>query len=264
MIAGPGEKLCDRKRRHQVLASPSREQRIVGEGESAPECACLSWPRVAWPWLSAHPSCGLASSPCAANQNLPLITAACRIGSQDGDFSPSPPRASLSYVPYASAQKHLHRRSVRLLSRRSGVGPSGWYATCSSRSDAGSGLFPKGTAMAKKSSTRQSATKRVAKKSSPGKAASSRKTSTQGASKKSHKKTSSSAGMMTRAGKVVAAVALGAAAGAAMGGIKGAITAGEKAAGLPPNGEAGDDAMSGQDKQRSRTAPRRPRAAKGR
>ena len=116
--------------------------------------------------------------------------------------------------------------------------------------------------MAKKSSTRQSATKSVVKKSAPRKAVSARKTSKQGASTKARNKTSSSAGMMTRAGKVVAAVALGAAAGAAMGGSKGAITAGEKAAGLPPNGEAGDDAMSGQDKQRSRTAPRRPRAAK--
>ena len=118
--------------------------------------------------------------------------------------------------------------------------------------------------MAKKSSTRRSATKRVAKKTSPHKAASSRKTSKQGASKKGQRKTSSSAGMMTRAGKVVAAVALGAAAGAAMGGIKGAITAGEKATGLAPNDEAGADGMSGQDKQRSRKAPRRPRAAKGR
>ena len=86
----------------------------------------------------------------------------------------------------------------------------------------------------------------------------------QGASKKGQKRTSSSAGMMTRAGKVVAAVALGAASGAAMGGIKGAITAGEKATGLAPNDEAGVDDMSGQDKQRSRTAPRRTRAAKGR
>ena len=60
--------------------------------------------------------------------------------------------------------------------------------------------------------------------------------------------------MMTRAGKVVAAVALGAAAGAAMGGIKGAITAGEEATGLAPNGEARVDDMSGQDKQRSRRA----------
>ena len=118
--------------------------------------------------------------------------------------------------------------------------------------------------MAKKSSTSGSATKRVAKKSSPGKAASSRKTSTQGASKKGLKKTSSPAGMMTRAGKVVAAVALGAAAGAAMGGIKGAITAGEEATGLVPNDEAGVDDLSGQDKQRSRKAPGRPRAAKGR
>ena len=69
--------------------------------------------------------CAPIECPClltaCANQDLLLITAACRIGSQDGDFSPSPPRASLSYVPYASAQKHLHRRSVRLLSRRSGV-----------------------------------------------------------------------------------------------------------------------------------------------
>ena len=118
--------------------------------------------------------------------------------------------------------------------------------------------------MAKKSSTRQSATKSVAKKSSTRKAASSRKESKQGASKKGQKKPSSSAGMMTRAGKVVAAVALGAASGAAMGGIKGAITAGEKATGLAPNGEARVDDMSGQDKQRSRKAPRRPRAAKGR
>ena len=118
--------------------------------------------------------------------------------------------------------------------------------------------------MAKKSSTRRSATKRVAKKSSPRKAVSARKTSKQGASKKARNKTSSSAGMMTRAGKVVAAVALGAAAGAAMGGIKGAITAGEKATGLAPNDEAGVDDMSGQDKQRSRKAPRPPRAAKGR
>ena len=118
--------------------------------------------------------------------------------------------------------------------------------------------------MAKKSSARQSATKTVAKKSSPRKAASSRKTSTQSASKKGQTKTSSSAGMMTRAGKVVAAVALGAAAGAAMGGIKGAITAGEKATGLVPNDEAGGDDMSGQDKQRSPKAPRRSRAAKGR
>ena len=67
-----------------------------------------------------------------------------------------------------------------------------------------------------------------------------------------------------RAGKVVAAVALGAAAGAAMGGIKGAIKAGGKATGLAPNDEARDDDMSGQDKQRSLTAPRRPRAANGR
>ena len=118
--------------------------------------------------------------------------------------------------------------------------------------------------MAKKSSTKRSATKRVAKKSSPRKAASSRTTSTQSASKNGHKKTSSSAGMMTRAGKVVAAVALGAAAGAAMGGIKGAITAGEKATGLVPNDEAAVDDLSGQDKQPSRKAPRRPRAAKGR
>ena len=70
--------------------------------------------------------------------------------------------------------------------------------------------------------------------------------------------------MMTRAGKVVAAVALGAAAGAAMGGIKGAIKAGGEATGLAPNDEARDDDMSGQDKQRSLTAPRRPRAANGR
>ena len=118
--------------------------------------------------------------------------------------------------------------------------------------------------MAKKSSTRQSATKRVAKKSSPRKAASSRKASKQGASKKGQKRTSSSAGMMTRAGKVVAAVALGAAAGAAMGGIKGAITAGEKATGLAPNDEAPDDDMSGPDTQRSPKAPRRSRAGKGR
>ena len=47
-------------------------------------------------------------------------------------------------------------------------------------------------------------------------------------------------------------------------GIKGAITAGEKATGLAPNDEAGGDDMSGQDKQRSRKAPRRPRTAKGR
>ena len=118
--------------------------------------------------------------------------------------------------------------------------------------------------MAKKSSARQSATKTVAKKSSPRKAASSRKTSKQGASKKGQKKTRSSAGMMTRAGKVVAAVALGAAAGAAMGGIKGAITAGEKVTGLAPNDEAEDGDMSSQDKERSLTAPRRPRAAKKR
>ena len=48
------------------------------------------------------------SSPCAANHDLPLITAACWIGRQDGEFASSPARCVTFLTRRKpSAQKHL-------------------------------------------------------------------------------------------------------------------------------------------------------------